>query len=101
MQVAAGYWHTVGLKDDGTTVAVGDNYYSPCDVVGWTDIIHVAGGRRHTVGLRFDGTLVAAGDNVYGQCDVGGWDLFETFPASPPMTTEARAYRHCESPSIL
>jgi alpha-tubulin suppressor-like RCC1 family protein len=55
---------------------VGDNYYTPCDVVGWTDIIHVAAGRRHTVGLRSDGTVVAAGTNDHGQCGVGAWDLF-------------------------
>ena len=36
--VAAGKFHTVGLKRDGTGVAVGYNKYSQCDVIGWTDI---------------------------------------------------------------
>jgi alpha-tubulin suppressor-like RCC1 family protein len=31
-QVAAGYTHTVGLKSDGTVVAVGYNYYGQCEV---------------------------------------------------------------------
>ena len=31
--------HTVGLKADGTVVAVGDNGYGQCDVDGWTDIL--------------------------------------------------------------
>ena len=35
MQVAAGDYHTVGLKADGIVVAVGDNYYGQCDVDGW------------------------------------------------------------------
>ena len=33
--VAAGDVHTVGVKDDGTVVAVGSNYYGQCDVGGW------------------------------------------------------------------
>ena len=37
--VAAGGGHTVGLKDDGTVVAVGDSDDGQCDVGGWTDII--------------------------------------------------------------
>jgi len=36
--VATGIFHTVGLKADGTVVAVGDNNYGQCDVQGWTDI---------------------------------------------------------------
>jgi hypothetical protein len=73
VQVAAGGYHTVGLKSDGTVVSVGQNYNGQCDVGGWTDIVQVAAGRYHTVGVRSDGTVVAAGDNSYGKCDVGGW----------------------------
>jgi hypothetical protein len=69
--VATGIKHTVGLKDDGTVVTVGDNDYGQCNVGNWTDIIQVAAGGIHTVGLRSDGTVVAVGDNSYGQCDVG------------------------------
>ena len=36
--IAAGYRHTVGLKSDGTVVAVGDNEYGQCDVSGWRGI---------------------------------------------------------------
>jgi hypothetical protein len=71
--VAAGGWHTVGLKSDGTVVAVGRNMDGECGVGAWTDITQVAAGGMHTVGLRDDGTLVAAGDNGYGQCDIGSW----------------------------
>jgi len=71
--VAAGGYHTVGLKSDSTVVAVGDNYDGQCDVGGWTDIVQIAAGSYHTVGVKDDGTVVAVGDNEYGQCDVGGW----------------------------
>lgn len=33
--IAAGRRHTVGLKSDGTVVAVGDNEYGQSDVSGW------------------------------------------------------------------
>ena len=33
--ICAGYSHTVGLRADGTVVAVGDNRYGQCDVQGW------------------------------------------------------------------
>ena len=36
--VSSGYSHDVGLKSDGTVVAVGDNSDGRCDVTGWTNI---------------------------------------------------------------
>lgn len=53
--------HIVGLKTDGTVVAVGDNTYGQCNVDGedWHDIIAIAAGDWHTVGLRKDGTVVS------------------------------------------
>ena len=37
--VSAGGRHTVGLKKDGTVVAVGDNQYGQLDVAAWCDIV--------------------------------------------------------------
>lgn len=71
--VSAGNDHTVGLKSDGTVVAVGRNDDGQCEVSGWTDIVAVSAGAYHTVGLKADGTVVAAGNNVYGQCNVSNW----------------------------
>ncbi len=71
--VSAGGHHTVGLRADGTVVAVGYTSNGRCDVSGWTDIVAVSAGGWHTVGLRADGTVVAVGDNEYGQCEVSGW----------------------------
>jgi len=64
--------NTVGLKVDGTVVAVGWNKNGECNVRRWRDIVAVATG-LHTVGLKADGTVVAVGRNDYCQCNVSGW----------------------------
>ncbi len=84
--VAAGRGFTVGLKSDGTVVAVGDNSYGQCNVGNWTDIVQVSAGENHAVGLRSDGTVVAVGDNSYGQCNVGGWTGIVQIDASSAHT---------------
>ena len=71
--ISAGAHHTVGLKSDGTVVAVGVTYSGQCDVSEWTDIVAISAGASHTVGLKSDGTVVAVGDNEVGQCDVSEW----------------------------
>ena len=71
--VAAGGSHIVGLKDDGTVVAVGLNNDGQCEVSNWTDIVQVAAGEYHTVGRKADGTVTAVGDNIHGQCEVDDW----------------------------
>ena len=71
--VAAGGYHTVGLKAGGTMVAEGYNSAGQCNVGTWTDIIQVAAGGYHTVGLKANGTVVGTGNNESGQCNVGDW----------------------------
>lgn len=71
--ISAGDYHIVGLKSNGTVVAVGNNSHGECCVKEWYGIAAVSAGFGHTVGLRFDGTVVAVGYNEYGQCNVSGW----------------------------
>lgn len=77
--IAAGASHTVGLKSDGTVIAVGWNkMYGQCDVSDWKDIVAIAAGRFHTLGLKADGTVVNAGEiavgvEKWGTFDVSGW----------------------------
>lgn len=56
--IAAGGDHTVGLKSDGSVVAIGDNRNYQCDVSEWTDIISISASEYNTVGLKSDGTVV-------------------------------------------
>ena len=89
--IAVGYCHTVGLRSDGTVVAVGGNSDGQCDVSNWTDIVAVAAGSSHTVGLKADGTVVAVGDNHDGQCNVGDWTRIVAVEAGNWHTIGVRA----------
>src|SRR6185436_13033033 len=84
--IAAGYYHTVALKNDGTVVAWGDNYAgqvtgtpppdAPYDAIAspvtlegqvLSGVTAIAAGENHTVVLKNDGTVVAWGYNRDGQ----------------------------------
>ncbi len=71
-------YHTVGLKSDGTVVAVGENWDGQCAVSSWTDIVAISTGEDHSVGLKSDGTDVAVGDNKYEEYDVDNWTNIKT-----------------------
>ena len=78
--VSAGAEHTVGLKSDGSVVAVGGNGFGCLGVNSWRNIVAVSAGVRNTIGLKSDGTLVCAGDfNFEGMCNVYGYKLFDSF----------------------
>jgi len=75
-----GMGHTVGLRADGSVVAVGDNAYGQCDVEGWENVVAIAAGDWHTVGLCRDGTVVSTHpdpnkypDMYLGACNVDEW----------------------------
>ena len=58
--------HSVGLKKDGTVIAIGDNRFGACNVGHWTDIVAIAADGQQTVGLKADGTVVVCGQD-HGQ----------------------------------
>ena len=87
--ISAGFSHIVGLRPNGTVVAVG--YGSECDVQSWSDIIAIAAGDSHTVGLKADGTVVAAGSNESGQCDVQNWSNIVAIAAGARHTVGLKA----------
>ena len=78
--IRGGFYHTVGLKADGTVVAteITGRYaqihdVGQSDVRDLQDIVAVSAGYYHTVGLKADGSVVAVGGTDSGQCAVSVW----------------------------
>ena len=80
--IAAGYYHSVAVKNDGTVIStkfVRPNtvtstiYKWQCHVSEWMDIVAVSAGESHTVGLNVNGTVISVGDNERGQRNVSDW----------------------------
>ena len=81
--IAAGYAHSVALKNDGTVWTWGFNSVGqlgnqtdtdknvPVIVPGLANIIAIAAGDYHTVALKNDGTVWTWGDNPFGQLGDG------------------------------
>ncbi len=82
-QVYSEYYHSVGIKSDGSLWTWGDNQYgqlgdsgagvrySPAQIGTSKDWKQLSTGRSHTLGLKTDGSLWAWGDNRYGQLGIG------------------------------
>jgi len=85
VQVACGYYHSLGVRANGSAWAWGYNgsgrlgdgttvefRISPVSVVGgFTDWVQVNCGSNHSLGLRANGTAWAWGDNFRGQLGDG------------------------------
>ena len=71
VKVAAGRAHSLALKQDGSLVAFGQNFYGQCNIPSPNSgFIAIAAGLYHSLGLKQDGSIVAWGANDYGQCNI-------------------------------
>ena len=63
----------VGLKADGTAVAVGANEQGQCNIDEWSDLIAISAGDYHTVGLKSDGTVLTTDPDPSIQAEISSW----------------------------
>jgi hypothetical protein len=71
--LAAGRWHNLALKSDGTVTAWGWNGDGQCNVPpGLANVVAVEAGNYHSVALKRDGRVTAWGGNEDGQAAVPG-----------------------------
>jgi hypothetical protein len=69
--IAAGAWHSLALRTEGTVVAWGDDSNGQCDVPATLEsALAIAAGGYHSLALRADGTVAAWGANDYTQTNV-------------------------------
>jgi hypothetical protein len=71
--IAAGSYHNLALKRDGTVVAFGNNDFGQTNVPsGLQNVVAISGGYHHSLALKADGSLVTWGgtDNEFGVTNV-------------------------------
>lgn len=64
---------TVGLKDNGTVIAAGNNFYGQCATRRWANIVDIATSRNHTVALQKGGHVLTTGNDRNNNYDVVLW----------------------------
>ncbi len=64
--IAAGYFHSLALKSDGTVVGWGDPFYATTPA-GLSNVVAIAAGLFHSLALKNDGTVVGWGDSSFGR----------------------------------
>lgn len=69
--IAAGGFHSLALKNDGTVVAWGRNINGETNVpTGLSNVVAIAAGYYHSIALKADGTIVVWGANTSGQTNI-------------------------------
>lgn len=79
--VAAGMYHCLALRVNGSIIAWGGNEFGQCDVPSGHRYREIAAGFKYSLALTVDGELVAWGDNEHGQCNVPAGNDFTAISA--------------------
>lgn len=97
ISMAAGYWHSMAMKGDGTVLTWGRNEASElCDgtsidksvpgkINGLPDLLSLQGGEGYTIFLKRDGTVWMCGNNSTGLLGIG--ETKETIMSTPAEVT--------------
>lgn len=64
----------LGLREDGTVLAAGNNDRGQCDVEEWSDITEISAGKGFALGLKRDGTALCAGFSDYDLTELESWE---------------------------
>ena len=83
--IAAGWYHALALKTDGTVAAWGAQTNRP--PTGLSNVVAIAAGKDVSLALLAGGTVVAWGDNSYGKTNVP--------PGATNITAIAAGGDHC------
>jgi hypothetical protein len=71
VSLAAGTFHHLALRADGTVVGWGSNGFNQINIPGGlTNVVAISAGETHSLALRADRTVVAWGNNGLGQSTV-------------------------------
>ena len=101
--VAAGYWHSLAVKNDGTVWAWGSNTSGELgdgtttdrliavQVLGLTDMVAVAAGQWFSIALKGDGTVWGWGRNGSGQLGDGNTTAVQSTPVQATGLTDVIA----------
>ncbi|GFE58101.1 hypothetical protein AOG1_19810 [Geobacter sp. AOG1] len=107
--VAAGSYHSLALKVDGTVLAWGDNWgyklgdgttiqrNSPVTLTGISGVVALAAGDLHSLAVKNDGSVWAWGYNTYGQVATANTTVpnpVTTLGAGSGVVAVAAGYSH-------
>ncbi len=65
-----GYFHTVAMKKDNTTIWFGDESDDKANIVNWKNLKEVSAGEYFTIGLTNDGKVLQTGFNAKYSDDI-------------------------------
>ncbi|HZX47734.1 MAG TPA: hypothetical protein VFF47_00775 [Nitrospirota bacterium] len=98
VSIAAGYWHSMAMKGDGTVWTWGRNEASElCDgtsidksipgkISGLPDVLSLMGGEGYTIFLKRDGTVWMCGNNSTGLLGIG--ESMASIMSAPEQVTD-------------